>query len=55
MEDRICFQVELDGIMKGENVVPIPKTENLDHMKEIIGSLGWKLSEQDKNRLVSEL
>lgn len=45
-------QVALNYLMKKS--LPIPKAEEKKHLKEIMGSVGWSLSEQDYKRL-SEL
>ncbi len=40
-------QIALNFLMSRQGVIPIPKTENLEHMKEIVGSIGWKLSKEE--------
>ncbi|MGC8645353.1 MAG: aldo/keto reductase [Thermoplasmata archaeon] len=40
-------QIALNYLISKDNVIPIPKTEDLTHMKEIIGSMGWRLSRED--------
>lgn len=37
------IQVSLNFLLSSPSVIPIPKTENLEHMKEILGSTGWRL------------
>ncbi len=44
---RTPIQVSLNFLMMRQNVIPIPKTESLQHMKEILGSTGWKLDDRD--------
>lgn len=44
---RTPIQVALNYLTSRKSVIPIPKTESVDHMKEIIGSTGWKLSDND--------
>ena len=34
--------------------VPIPKATRIDHLEELLGSLGWELSAADRERLRSE-
>jgi diketogulonate reductase-like aldo/keto reductase len=51
--DKTPIQVALNFLASRKNVIPIPKTENLEHMKEIIGSQGWKLSSKDTDHLES--
>lgn len=41
------IQVSLNFLMGRKNVVPIPKTESLEHMKEIVGSMGWTLTREE--------
>lgn len=48
-EGKTSIQIVLNFLMTRPNVIPIPKTENLDHMKEIIGSLGWKLTQEERD------
>ncbi len=40
-------QVALNYLISHYRVVAIPKTENINHLKEIIGSMGWRLSIDD--------
>ena len=40
-------QVALNYLISRPRVVAIPKTENRDHLYEIRGSLGWRLSPRD--------
>jgi len=49
--DKTPIQVALNFLASRNNVIPIPKTENLEHMKEIIGSQGWKLNSEDLERI----
>ncbi len=44
-------QVSLKYLMREENVIPIPKTESLEHVKEIIGAWGWSMEEEDYNNI----
>ena len=46
---KTSIQIALNFLMSRSNVIPIPKTESLDHMKEIIGSMGWKLTQEERN------
>ena len=43
---KTAIQVSLNFLLSHKEVIPIPKTERLEHMKEIMGSLGWKLEEK---------
>lgn len=40
-------QVALNYLISRPRTIPIPKTERKDHVKEILGSMGWRLSEKD--------
>ena len=44
---KTAIQVSLNFLLSHKEVIPIPKTERLEHMKEIMGSLGWKLDERE--------
>lgn len=44
-------QVALNWLISQDNVIAIPKTSNVNHVKENVGALGWRLSEEDFNRL----
>lgn len=41
------IQVALNYLISHKNVVAIPKTERIDHVKEIMGALGWRLDPSD--------
>lgn len=40
-------QVALNYLISRPRVVAIPKTESMEHLKEIMGALGWRLSFED--------
>lgn len=44
-------QVSLNWLISQKKVVAIPKAWNLDHLKENIGAVGWRLSDEDHKRL----
>jgi diketogulonate reductase-like aldo/keto reductase len=44
-------QVALNWLISHDNVIAIPKTSNVNHVKENVGALGWRLSEEDFDRL----
>ena len=44
-------QVSLNWLISKEKIITIPKASSVDHMKENLGALGWKLSEEDAKRL----
>lgn len=41
------IQVALNYLISHKNVVAIPKTERVEHVQEIVGSLGWRLELKD--------
>ncbi|MEM0168111.1 MAG: aldo/keto reductase [Thermoplasmatales archaeon] len=41
------IQIALRFISMKDNVIPIPKAGRIDHVKEILGSVGWKLRDED--------
>ncbi len=44
-------QVALNYLLTRPRVIPIPKTETLKHLKEILGAMGWRLREKDVEEL----
>jgi diketogulonate reductase-like aldo/keto reductase len=51
---RTPYQVALNWLITQPNVVTIPKTTNVEHLKENLGSIGWSLSDEDMARLSKE-
>jgi diketogulonate reductase-like aldo/keto reductase len=45
--NKTPVQVALNYLISHYNVVPIPKTEKIERVDEIYGSLGWRLSRDD--------
>lgn len=45
--NKTPIQVALNYLISHKNVVAIPKSERLEHIKEILGSLGWRLELKD--------
>lgn len=41
------IQVALNYLISHKNVLAIPKSERVEHVKEILGSLGWRLDLKD--------
>jgi diketogulonate reductase-like aldo/keto reductase len=41
--NKTPVQVALNYLISKPNVIAIPKTESLEHVKEIIGAMGWRL------------
>jgi diketogulonate reductase-like aldo/keto reductase len=44
-------QVSLNWLISQENVVAIPKASKLEHLKDNLGAVGWRLSKEDFLRL----
>ena len=40
-------QIAINWLISKKNIVTIPKSSNVEHMKENLGALGWKLSNKD--------
>lgn len=40
-------QVALNYLISHKNVLAIPKSEKIDHVQEILGSIGWRLESKD--------
>ena len=49
------IQISLNFLMRRPSVIPIPKTERIEHMREIIGSMGWRLSDKDSSLLSGDV
>ncbi|KKQ65298.1 MAG: hypothetical protein US86_C0012G0013 [Candidatus Daviesbacteria bacterium GW2011_GWA2_38_24] len=45
--NKTVVQVALNYLISRDNVIAIPKSGNVDHIKEIVGSVGWQLSQAD--------
>jgi len=50
---RTQAQVSLNWLISQENVVAIPKASNPTHLRDNVGAIGWKLSEEDHRRLTN--
>jgi diketogulonate reductase-like aldo/keto reductase len=44
-------QIAINWLISQPGVITIPKTSRLNHLKEIIGSVGWRLSADDARAL----
>jgi diketogulonate reductase-like aldo/keto reductase len=44
-------QIAINWLISQMNVITIPKSSNLEHIKENLGALGWKMKEEDINKL----
>jgi diketogulonate reductase-like aldo/keto reductase len=44
-------QVSLNWLISQDKVVAIPKASRLEHLRDNVGAVGWRLSEEDLKRL----
>jgi len=44
-------QVILNWVIRHENVIAIPKTIRKDHLDELLGSVGWRMTPEDYEKL----
>ncbi len=44
---KTAIQVALNYVIRHERVVAIVKSENVDHIREIVGAMGWRLPPED--------
>ncbi len=44
-------QIALNWLISQMNVITIPKSSNLEHIEENLGALGWRMKEEDINKL----
>ncbi|MDE1870778.1 MAG: aldo/keto reductase [Candidatus Micrarchaeota archaeon] len=51
--NKTAVQVALNWLTSKKGVIAIPKTSDLDHVNEIIGASGWKLSKSEINEINS--
>lgn len=49
--NKTLSQIAINWLISKKNVITIPKSTNTEHLKENLGALGWKLSEDDTKRL----
>ncbi len=47
-------QVSLNWLISQKNVVTISKTNDIDHLKENLGAIGWEMEERDVEKLRNE-
>lgn len=45
--NKTPIQVALNYLISHKNVTAIPKSERVEHVKEILGSMGWRLALED--------
>src|SRR4030042_6295028 len=49
--EKTGSQIAINWLISQENVVTISKTRNIDHLKENLGALNWKMDESDVDLL----
>jgi diketogulonate reductase-like aldo/keto reductase len=49
--EKTASQVALNWLLSQENVFPIPRASNEAHVRENLGSLGWRLTESEMGEL----
>jgi len=47
---KTSAQVALNYLIWEENVVAIPKAGSKAHLEENVGAMGWRLSEEDREK-----
>jgi diketogulonate reductase-like aldo/keto reductase len=50
--NKTSNQVAINWLISQDNIVTISKTRNINHLKENISAVGWKMSEEDINLLM---
>jgi len=40
-------QIAINWLISQKNVVTIPKSDNIEHLEENLGGVGWKMEEED--------
>jgi len=53
--DKTPSQIALNWVISKENVITIIKSSNLEHLKENLGAMGWKMDPEDLKRLDTEM
>ncbi len=52
--NKTLAQIAINWLISKKNIITIPKSTNVDHLKENMGALGWKLDKEDMTRLDEE-
>ena len=52
--EKTAAQIAINWLTSQHNVVALFKTSNVAHLKENLGAIGWRLSEEDVERLRKE-
>jgi diketogulonate reductase-like aldo/keto reductase len=48
---KTLAQIAINWLISKKNIITIPKSTNIEHLKENLGALGWKLEPKDMKRL----
>lgn len=48
---KTAIQVALNYVIRHERVIAIVKSENAEHIKELLGSMGWRIAPEDVQAL----
>jgi diketogulonate reductase-like aldo/keto reductase len=51
---KTCAQIAINWLVSQDHVVTLSKTSSIEHLKENLGALDWRLSSQDIERLRNE-
>jgi len=49
--EKTPAQIALNWLISQENVITIPKASNLDHLRDNLGAVGWRMDEEDQQML----
>lgn len=49
--NKTLAQIAINWLISKKNIITIPKSTNIDHLKENLGALGFRLEEEDMKRL----
>jgi diketogulonate reductase-like aldo/keto reductase len=52
--NKTLAQIAINWLISKKNIITIPKSTNPEHLKENLGALGWKLSEEYMKKLDEE-
>jgi len=47
-------QIAINWLISKKNIITIPKATTIEHLKDNLGSIGWKLEQEDIDRLDNE-
>jgi diketogulonate reductase-like aldo/keto reductase len=52
--NKTPYQIALNWLISQTDVITIPKTTNIEHLKENLGALGWQLAREDMEKLTKD-